>query len=171
MMKKKENKRIYKILSWLAVILWMVLIFCLSAQVAEQSSKLSTGVTEIIIEIIQKVVPKVEIDIHHFGHVIRKLAHFFSYLVLGVLVLNAFQCCGINGHRSIVLSAVVCVLYAASDEIHQLYVPGRGGQIRDVIIDSSGACVGFLLYVMMSKLVVPKKDKTKFFPNDNLNNI
>ena len=35
-----------------------------------------------------------------------------------------------------------CILYAASDEIHQLFVPGRGAQFRDVMIDFSGAILG-----------------------------
>ena len=40
---------------------------------------------------------------------------------------------------------VVGTLYAASDEIHQLFVPGRSGQLRDVFLDSAGVAAGILL--------------------------
>ena len=40
---------------------------------------------------------------------------------------------------------VVGTLYAASDEIHQLFVPGRSGQLRDVLLDSDGVAAGILL--------------------------
>lgn len=39
------------------------------------------------------------------------------------------------------------ILYAISDEIHQIYIPGRGGLVNDVIIDSDGAVVGIEIYV------------------------
>lgn len=156
-----ELKPINIILSWLAVIFWMGLIFCLSAQVADQSAKLSTGITQFIINVIHGVFPKIHIDVASLGFAVRKLAHFLCYLVLGILVLNALKQCGVHGYKRIILSAVVCILYAISDEIHQLYVPGRGGQIRDVLIDSSGALSGFILERITHKIRLRKKqDKT-----------
>lgn len=136
----------YKILSWIAVIIWMAVIFNLSAQVAEQSNQLSTNVTEVVVKTVETVAPKAEIDIRSLNNVIRKNAHFFSYLLLGVLVMNAFRRSGITIYKSIIFSFIVCVLYAASDEIHQMYVPDRGAQIKDVLIDSSGVVIGLLIY-------------------------
>jgi VanZ family protein len=162
-----ENKPINKILSWLAVILWMGLIFYLSSQVADQSARLSSGITEFFIRMITAVFPKIHIDMEYLGFAIRKLAHFLSYLVLGILVLNAFGKCGVHGYKRILFSAIVCILYAASDEIHQLYVPGRGGQIRDVLIDSSGAGTGFILYSITRKFSLLKKEsKTEILPGN-----
>ncbi|WP_252891050.1 hypothetical protein [Thermoclostridium stercorarium] len=48
----------YKKISWAAVVLWMVVIFCLSAQVAEQSNQLSGGVTDIVVKTVEKVKPE-----------------------------------------------------------------------------------------------------------------
>jgi len=48
----------------------------------------------------------------------------------------------------------VCVLFAVSDEFHQQFVPGRGPQVRDVFIDSSGAALGLLLCLAVQKLFV-----------------
>lgn len=44
-------------------------------------------------------------------------------------------------------------LYAASDEFHQLFVPGRSGQISDVLLDSAGVCFGVLLGMLFWRLV------------------
>ncbi|ABO51521.1 VanZ family protein [Desulforamulus reducens MI-1] len=152
------NKRNYtcpyiKFLSWAAVLLWMALIFNLSSQVAEQSNQLSTGIKEVIVKTVEKVAPKAEFDIDDFNHILRKNAHFFAYLVLGILVLNALKTCGVTGYPSIALALGICILYAMSDEVHQLFVPGRGGQVKDVIIDSAGASVGVGVYWVVDRLV------------------
>lgn len=140
-----------KILSWTVVILWMAVIFNLSAQVAEQSNQLSTGLTEIIAKTIERFVPNINFDISSFNHIVRKNAHFMAYLLLGILVLNALRRSGLYGHKSIILALLICILYAISDEAHQLFVPGRGGQLKDVIIDSAGAGVGIGVYLMILK--------------------
>lgn len=162
-----QNKPVHILLSWLVVVLWMGLIFYLSAQVADQSAKLSFGVTQFFINLLHTVFPGIHIDIQTLGFVVRKLAHFLCYLVLGLLVLNAFGKSGVKGYKRFLFSAIVCILYAASDEIHQLYVPGRGGQIRDVLIDSFGAGTGFILYIAIGKLHALKKErKNKVLPDN-----
>ena len=47
---------------------------------------------------------------------------------------------------AIAVAVGICVLYAISDEVHQLFVPGRSGQFKDVFLDSGGAIVGAALY-------------------------
>jgi VanZ family protein len=68
-------------------------------------------------------------------------------------VINALRRSGAYGYRSIVLALLICVLYAISDEVHQLFVPGRGGQVKDIIIDSAGATVGIGVYLLISRVV------------------
>jgi len=150
------NKKI--ILSWIAVFIWMLLIFKLSAQPATQSSELSRNVTKVIIETIGKVIPlDIEIStttdlVSQFNHTVRKFAHGAIYFVLGVLLMNALRASGVENSRGVILALFICVLYAISDEVHQLFVPGRGGQIKDVIIDSFGAVVGIGFYLGFCKL-------------------
>lgn len=141
--------KLKKIISWLLVGLWMLLIFCFSHQPATQSSGLSTEVTEIILSIVDKVAPSATIDLDLFHHIVRKNAHFFVYLILGILVINALRSLkyeNIGNYKMIVLAILICALYAASDEIHQLFILGRAGQLKDVLIDSAGAMVGILGY-------------------------
>lgn len=135
-----------KILPWTLVILWMALIFYLSHQPATKSNGLSTGITEKIVEIVEKVASNIKFDIGRFNHIIRKNAHFFAYLVLGTLVANGLRSVGLIGYKAIGFALLIYMFYAISDEIHQLFIPGRGGQVKDVIIDSAGAVVGILGY-------------------------
>ncbi|QEK13382.1 phosphotransbutyrylase [Crassaminicella thermophila] len=152
------NKNKIIIFSWTAVFLWLVLIFYLSSQPAVQSDGLSKKVTKVIIENVGKVVPlagetSTTTDlVEHFNHLVRKYAHFTLYFVLGILVMNGFRQSGVIGWRGFLFSLVFCMLYAASDEVHQVFVPGRGAQITDVFIDSFGAFVGIWIY-----------DKGRFF--------
>ena len=140
------------ILSWMAVILWMLFIFYLSAQPAEQSNQLSSGITQAIIKLLGKLVPGIEADLNSFSYFVRKNAHFVAYLVLGLLSSNALGKSKPYSLRSSLLILLICVMYAISDEVHQLFVPGRSGQVTDVLIDSAGAIAGIGLYFIVMKL-------------------
>lgn len=165
----KHNKK--TIISWFSVIVWMFVIFSLSAQPATESNGLSSKLTKFIIDTIGRLIPfEIEIStstdfVSRFNHVIRKFAHFSAYLVLGVLVVNAFKQSGMRGYKALVFSLVFCVLYASSDEIHQLFVQGRGGQIKDVLIDSWGATVGIMIYEVFDNFIGKRRnidvDKTR----------
>ncbi len=148
----KNRKQIEIIISWIAVLLWMALIFNLSSQVREESNNLSKGVTEIVIKTVAKVAPEADFDLNSLNHIVRKNAHFFAYLILGILVLNAMRRSGVVGARGIILTLLICIIYAISDEIHQAFVPGRGPQVKDVFIDSAGAIVGIEFYSVLSEI-------------------
>lgn len=138
----KEKGR--KIAIWSIVVLWMIVIFKLSAQSGEQSNDLSLGVSGLIAALIEKISPSS--DALAFNHIIRKCAHFFAYLVLGMVVLFAMRKMGISGTKGILLTLAVCVVYAISDEWHQGFIPGRTPKLTDILIDSSGSLLGTILY-------------------------
>lgn len=144
-----------KILSLIVLILWMACIFAFSAQKAEDSSKLSDSVKEKVIEIVERVFPKVAEKAKAPDKegtlitLIRKSAHFFAYLILGVLAFWTCSCWGIK--RKYTFSFLLCALYSASDEIHQIFVPGRAGRIFDVFIDCMGASLGLLTACLYKK--------------------
>jgi VanZ family protein len=130
---------------WIAVILWMAIIFILSSQPAVESSKLSTGLTNNGIKVIEQVKPDAKFNFIVFERIIRKNAHFFVYLVLSILIMNALKKSGVRGYRCVIGTLLICILYAASDELHQVFVAGRRAQVSDVIIDSAGSTLGILL--------------------------
>jgi len=147
----KNRKQTIIFLSWTAVLLWMLLIFNLSAQVADQSDKLSKGIVSAIVEMVERVAHGYDIDTNVFNHLVRKFAHFFTYLMLGALVTNALRQSGVQGLRLSILALGICSLYAVSDEVHQLFVPGRGGQAIDILINSAGATIGIGVYFLIIK--------------------
>ena len=159
-MKKQIN--FLQAFSWVLVLSWMFLIFSLSAQPAEQSSQLSGGITDTVIETVEKVVPNITLNRDTLSHLIRKNAHFFAYFILGILITNAlYQSTKIQSKRQITLAFIICVLYAISDEVHQLFVPGRSGEVRDVLIDSAGAGVGIFIYHVLKAAALNSRRKRK----------
>ena len=142
----------------------MIVIFNFSAQVAEESQELSSGITEVIIETVEKIAPDTRINHGVLSHYVRKNAHFIAYFILGILSTNALYLNGIYNKKAFSIGLLISVIYAITDEIHQLFVPGRAGRILDVIIDSSGALVGIILYILLFKLIEKKKKDSVLEP-------
>ncbi|MDV2684352.1 VanZ family protein [Alkalihalophilus lindianensis] len=134
--------------SWVCVLLWMALIFYLSHQPATESAELSSGIMERIVAVVEIVVPTIHQHLDTVHLIIRKGAHFFAYFILGILVIHALRGGRLTGYRRVLLALSICVLYAISDEVHQLFIPGRSGEVTDVLIDSAGASGGIGLYLL-----------------------
>lgn len=129
----------------IAVLAWALVIFYLSHQPASSSNELSKGVTRVIVENIEIISPEKELDFRALNSKIRKSAHFFFYFILGMLIFTALHYRKALTINRTILAFFLCVLYAILDEGHQLFIDGRGAQVRDVIIDSAGALVGIVL--------------------------
>ena len=144
-MSDKLNK--IKWFSWGLVLVWMGIIFFFSHQTASESSELSSGVMNVIFNIVSFISPvDISEDFLHF--LVRKGAHFTVYFVLGVLIIHAlFRC--VHWKKDVIFATTISILYAISDEVHQLFIPGRSGEVRDVFIDSSGAIIGIFSYVLI----------------------
>lgn len=153
----KSNKRPF--LSWLAVFIWMLFIFYLSHQSATESSQLSAGITERILSIIEGMVLYINLDLGDFHFFIRKAAHFIAYFILGILIMNALSKNDAITLKLFSYALIICIVYAISDEVHQLFIPGRSGEARDVIIDSIGSFVGMSLYVLISKRLGKQRER------------
>lgn len=144
--------------AWTLVILWMMLIFYFSSQVATDSNGMSTGITVHIRKLIIWVLPTLDVSIETLNHFIRKSAHFLVYFGLGFLLKNAYQVSGYINIKGSVYALIVSVLYAISDEVHQMFVPGRGPGIKDVFIDSIGALAGILVFMILMNISVQLKN-------------
>ncbi|MEF9991650.1 MAG: VanZ family protein [Romboutsia sp.] len=133
------NKRIYLI----AAILWMGLIFYMSNQPATVSAMQSGD----LVSFLEKI-PYIGATITHLMNigvgefVIRKSAHMFLYFVLMILLYMSMYDDKKNIKQLMILSFIYTALYACTDEIHQLFIEGRSGEIRDVMVDSTGALLG-----------------------------
>lgn len=140
------------IVSWIAAILWMATIFLLSHQPANDSSKLSLGVLDFFMQSLSAMMPQVEMHADLLHTVVRKGAHFGAYFILGILILHGLRQVGGKGVKSAVLALCLCFLYAITDEIHQLFIPGRSGQFTDVLIDTAGAATGIGIFSLVLHL-------------------
>ena len=145
-----------------ATVLWMLMIFIMSAQPADDSTKTSLFVGEAIASI---VVPGYQhwneddrlILAERIDHPVRKAAHFTEYSVLGVLVSGTL--CGFSKaslEKNITTAYILGTLYAVTDELHQLFVPGRSGQLSDVLIDSAGVFLGCVMVYVFKKIIMSK---------------
>lgn len=134
--------------STILMLLWMFLIFIMSSFDATESTNQSNFIVNIITNIF-----KIE-NIELLSFIIRKLAHFTEYLILGLLVANMFTKNNIN--NLYLISIILCIIYATSDEIHQLFVPGRACQLRDILIDSIGSITGVYLYKLINTKILKK---------------
>lgn len=124
----------------------MILIFTMSSFDATESANQSNFIVNIINNIF-----KIE-NIELLSFIIRKLAHFTEYLILGFLTINMLNKNDIS--KKYLLSILICIIYATSDEIHQIFVPGRACQIRDVLIDSIGFITGVYLYKLINTKIL-----------------
>ena len=124
----------------------MLLIFLMSSFDATESTNQSNFIVNIITNIF-----KIE-NIELLSFIIRKLAHFTEYLILGFLTINMLNKNDIS--KKYLISILICIIYATSDEIHQIFVPGRACQIRDILIDSIGSITGVYLYKLINTKIL-----------------
>ncbi len=68
--------------------------------------------------------------------VVRKTAHFLEYFILGVFVYRAISSHTNNSNKNLWISFIICFLYAISDEVHQMFIPGRDPTIQDICLDA-----------------------------------
>ena len=144
-MKKK------RIIFFCMMIMMMLLIFFFSSQNGEESSALSSGFFSTIKENLN-----INLDII----IIRKLAHLTEYLFLGVTTILYIGTFKNSDEKLMLISALICILYAFTDEFHQYFIANRAGRFGDVIIDSIGAMLGITI-TMAIILIIRKKNYKK----------
>lgn len=129
----------------------MVAVFLFSNQSSSESSEISRGLLSRILEILP-----FEIS-HNF---LRKAAHFSEYAALGAMCLSA----AVIGMKTppIQSALIISSVYAATDELHQIFIPGRACRFFDLFVDSSGAAFGIaaalLVFFIAYKIATNKKE-------------
>ena len=128
-----------------AIIVTALMIFLFSAQSGEASGTLSGRIAAWIVGLFVADPPMALLE--WVGFLIRKLAHFSEYALLGGLI------CAYREARPYRRRGAwgFTTLYAISDEIHQMFVDGRGPAVADVLIDSAGAAAGVMAVWLASR--------------------
>ncbi|MBR4896028.1 MAG: VanZ family protein [Clostridia bacterium] len=142
----KKYTRPLRIVLWLLVLMWMAVIFCFSMENADESSSTSGAVIRWLLERFDRAFPALSpaeqfAEIEAWSFAVRKLAHFLIFAVLGFLTTAACSV-DLGGKEAFLTALAIGIVYAATDEIHQAFVPGRACQFRDVLIDASGVLLG-----------------------------
>ena len=172
-MKKEKlisiNKiNILRIILIILLLCTFFIIFGFSSQNGEQSGGISRKVTEIILKASSSYnkleEEEKEIILHRTESIIRKVAHFSIYTVVGFLLMGLLSTYKIKDKWRIIITIIIGILYAMSDEFHQSFSPGRTPKITDVYIDTLGIILGALLVVLIR--IIYKKIKTKYYKKE-----
>lgn len=176
-MKNNMKINILRIILVILLIGTFGIIFGFSSQDAKQSSGVSKKVTEAITSGIKSIQEKPQNEkikiLSKIEHIIRKIAHFSIYTVVGILLMSLCKTFNIKEINRLSISLIIGVIYASSDEIHQCFTPGRGPQVTDVIIDTMGVLLGILLVMLVVKVyvnVTEKKKNDKKLQNEIIDN-
>lgn len=126
---KKISNTTSYVMLWLPVFVWATVIFSLSST---SSLKVS--------------------DFFIWDFISKKIAHLFIYAVLFSLILRATK-------RNWILSFLLTMIYAASDELHQSFVFGRNASVLDLGFDLSGANIAAYTIWKLSQIRRAKHKK------------
>ena len=131
------------------------MIFRFSAQNAPESNEISKDFLRRLLMLFLGGSP--DKLILRYNHNIRKAAHFSVYALLGFCLTGVYHH---QKHIPTVFAAIAtAALYAATDELHQSFVPGRGPQLTDVLLDTCGATLGTLIMALTLFLLSRKTRK------------
>lgn len=138
-----KSKRIYRAVSIIIWVVTLILIFCLSHQDGEESSKTSGTLTLFLEMIFRTQISE---------SFLRTVAHFCEYAFLGFVTVNCSY--AVKGHLSPFKSIIFGALYAVFDESHQYLIPGRAMQFSDFAVDFAGVIAGVLLFSVLYIIIV-----------------
>ena len=137
-------------------------IFGFSSQNAEESGGLSERVTITVTKNVKEIQSLEQTEkervLSRIEKVIRKIAHFSIYTLVGFLLMALFSTYDLRDKNRVLASFVIGAIYASSDEIHQRFVAGRSGQVTDVMLDSLGVLFGILILMLVLKIADRKKN-------------
>ena len=155
------NKNILKhVIRYILIICIIVLcckIFALSSQDGGVSAGTSRQFTEILLKTFGLECNDRTIEI--INPVIRKVAHFSVYMLLGFLTMCTCETFKWQKVYKFDFSTMFAFVFACSDELHQRLVPGRSGEFADVCLDTVGAMLGVLIVLAIALICVQIKKK------------
>lgn len=156
-----KGERFHRLRLWIFGLLTaaiMVMIFWFSAQNALLSQQVSDGfLSSLIGSILEKLLPG--LTGQGMAVDIRKYAHMAEFFCLGISAFLFFS--ELRRWRPDLTAAIMAfcfsVLYACTDEVHQIFVPGRAGRFTDVLVDSVGIILGVALSAFSQRAFGRKK--------------
>lgn len=142
------NKK--KLIKWIMLIIWMLVIFLFSSQPHSGETTKS---------IIKQIMPNIKTNslLDMINFIVRKSAHITEYFILTLLTISLLKEYTKKQNVILVSSLIFCFIYALTDEFHQSFIPGRSSLFRDVLIDTSGSVLSLVSYYLYQKKFTTKK--------------
>ena len=148
-MKKDRDK----IISWVLMFSWMAFIFYMS----HKPGDISTEQSDVIVDFIKRL--SLNIDGEIISFIVRKTAHVTEYMILFFLIYWVVSL-NFKFNKTKLVTFLIMVVYASTDEIHQTFIIGREGSIRDVCIDSLGGLIGIAVLIFINRYLSNRKKKS-----------
>lgn len=151
--------KLLRCLAGILALVWMCVIFAFSAQTKEESSAVSESLSYRMVSstghffhwnLDEEQMREIANTIEYF---VRKGAHMTEFAILSILLFVWLGLWEMALFRRSAAAFLTTAVYAASDEFHQLFVAGRSGRISDVLIDSSGALLGVIVFILLGRLI------------------
>jgi VanZ family protein len=141
-----------KIKFWLILSFIFFVILYFSSQDGATSHIVSTSITDALTQLLRKLKFNASfID----DHLVRKCAHFSEYFVLSIFL---YTLSSISYKKVYNLKVILFgVLFATLDELHQSFIPERTPLLPDVLIDTSGFLLGFLVCFILERFCIGKR--------------
>lgn len=140
-----------KVFNIILLLIWIIVIYVLSNDNGIQS----TGKSDQVVHLVKNTINIQNED--SLTLIIRKLAHFTEYLILGLLIINVLKDYFKITIKLVLFSILFAFIYALSDEFHQLFIKSRNGNILDVLIDTFGSTIGVSIFFIKYKIAIKKK--------------
>lgn len=158
----KKNSYVFWLIS---AIIWAAIIFAFSSRTGvesnETSSSLASALSGALVPGFSTWAPSAQVEwLDGINGLVRKLAHFIEFGLLGILTYLAVL--KLSGRKSRkkpatkfgigMISFYICIAIAAVDEMLQLSSVGRTSMAGDILIDCAGAVLGIVLCAHKTKL-------------------
>lgn len=151
--------KMIKILVWIPVLVTGILITGFSSQDGSESSGVSRKAANAVVQVLDTMhvvsfseESQREELIEKMQYPIRKGAHMTEYAIFTVFTYIALTVDGVVRDKRGFTALMIAFLLACSDELHQLFVPGRSGRLTDVLIDSAGCLIALFMITLIEKI-------------------
>ena len=156
-----------KYISWIPGAVIMISMCMCSSKAADESNDSSLSISDKIFTIYENITQtnyvgeEKEQIMGIINHIVRKTAHFTEYAVLSITFAMHLTVIGWRRRWILILPVILSFLYASTDEFHQTFVSERAGMFKDVMLDTSGALVGSILFTLLLYAVTIHKIKKR----------
>jgi VanZ family protein len=141
---------------WFPVAIWLAIIFVASTAIFTPEH------TSAFVEpILRTIAPNADAHtISRLHHLVRKIGHLVEYAILAALLARATLAMRATRGWWFVASLLLLAAVASSDELHQLFVPGRQGQIGDVLLDITAGLATLVPIALYRRLAVTETESS-----------